>query len=69
LFWAELLAEVESLHDAADVLADFVHAPVGRWEECLLSARVLIRATIERGVRQGAAIALWMAQAAMDVEL
>jgi hypothetical protein len=42
--------EVESLCSAADVLADFVHAPAGHWEECLLSARVLIRSGIERGV-------------------
>jgi hypothetical protein len=28
-FWAELLAEVESLRDAADILVDFVRAPVG----------------------------------------
>jgi hypothetical protein len=42
LFWAELLMEVESLRRAADVLVDFVHAPTGRREERLLSARALI---------------------------
>jgi hypothetical protein len=53
--------EVESLRDAADVLADFVRAPAGHREECLLSTRALIRAAIERGVRRGAAVALTMA--------
>jgi hypothetical protein len=60
-FWVELLVEVESLCDIADVLADIVHAPVGRREECLLSARALIRAAIERGVRQGVTVALTIA--------
>jgi hypothetical protein len=64
-----LLVEVESLHSAADVLANFVRAPAGRWEDHLLSARVLIRAVIELGVHRGAAIALTMAQVAIDVEL
>jgi hypothetical protein len=63
-----LLAEVESLHNAADVLADFVHAPVGRREERLLSARALIQAAIERGVRRGTAVALTMTQATTDME-
>jgi hypothetical protein len=69
LFWVELLAEVESLRDATDVLADFVCAPAGHREEHLLSARALIRAAIERGVHRGAAIVLTMAQAATDMEL
>jgi hypothetical protein len=69
LFLAKLLAEVESLHDATDVLADFVHAPVGYREEHLVSTRALIRAVIKRSVRRGTTIALMMAQAAMDVEL
>jgi hypothetical protein len=43
--------EVESLHDAADFLADFVCAPVGHREERLLSVRALIQAAIERGIR------------------
>jgi hypothetical protein len=60
---------VESLRSAADVLADFVHAPAEHREERLLSTRALIRAAIERGVRRGAAVALTMAQAATDVEL
>jgi hypothetical protein len=68
-FWAELLAEVESLRDAADVLADFIRALAGRWEERLLNARALIRAAIECGVRRGVVVALIMAQAATDVEL
>jgi hypothetical protein len=51
LFWVELLMEVESLHDAADFLADFVCAPVGHREERLLSVRALIQAAIERGIR------------------
>jgi hypothetical protein len=34
---------------------------VGRREERLLSARALIRAAIERGVRRGVAVALTMA--------
>jgi hypothetical protein len=62
-------SEVESLHGAADVLANFIRAPAGHREERLLSARALIRAAIEHGVRQGAAIALMMAQAATDVDL
>jgi hypothetical protein len=37
--------------------------------ERLLSARALIQAAIEHGVRRGAAIALTMAQGAKDVEL
>jgi hypothetical protein len=61
--------EVESLCSAADVLANFIRAPMGHREECLLSARALIRAVIERGVRRGAAVAPMMAQAATDVEL
>jgi hypothetical protein len=61
--------EVESLRSAADVLADFVRAPAGRREECLLSARAQIRVAIERGVHRGVAIALMMAQAATDMEL
>jgi hypothetical protein len=60
-FWAELLTKVESLRDAADVLADFVCAPAGRREKRLLSARAMIRAAIERSVRQGAAVTLTMA--------
>jgi hypothetical protein len=64
-----LLAEVESLHSVADVLANFVRAPAKRREECLLSARALIRMAIERGVYRGAAIALTMAQVATDMEL
>jgi hypothetical protein len=54
LFWAELLAEVESLRSTADVLVDFVYASAGRREERLLSARALIRAAIECGVHRGA---------------
>jgi hypothetical protein len=69
LFWAELLAEVESLHDATAVLADFVRAPAGCWEERLLGVRALIRTAIKRGVRRCAAVALTMAQAATDVEV
>jgi hypothetical protein len=69
LFWAELLTEVESLCNAADVLVDFVRASAGRQEERLLGARALIRAAIEHGIHRGVAIALMMAQAAMDVEL
>jgi hypothetical protein len=42
--------EVESLRSAADVLADFVHAPARHWEECLHSARVLIRSVIKRDI-------------------
>jgi hypothetical protein len=61
--------EVESLRSAADVLADFMHAPARRQEECLLSSQALIRAAIKRGVRRGAAVALTIAQAATDVEL
>jgi hypothetical protein len=61
--------ELESLHDATDVLADLIRAPAGRREERLVSARALIRATIERGNHRGAAVALTMAQAAMDMEL
>jgi hypothetical protein len=38
LFWAELLVEVESLCDAAHVLADFVRAPTGHREERRTSA-------------------------------
>jgi hypothetical protein len=53
LFWVDLLVEVESLRDVADGLADFVRAPAGHQEECLLSARALIRATIERGFIEG----------------
>jgi hypothetical protein len=60
---------VESLRSAADVLVDFVHAPAGRREECLLSSQALIRAAIERGVRRGEVVALTIAQAAIDVEL
>jgi hypothetical protein len=60
---------VESLRGTTDVLANFVCALVGRREDCLLSARARIQATIERGVRRGAAVALTMAQAATDVEL
>jgi hypothetical protein len=59
---------VESLHNATDVLADFVHAPAGRREERLLSAWALIQAAIERGVRRGAAVALTMTQATTDME-
>jgi hypothetical protein len=61
--------EVESLRDAADVLADFVRAPMGHREEHLLSARALIQAVIECGIRRGAAVTLTMAQVATDVEL
>jgi hypothetical protein len=39
------------LYSATDVLADFVRAPVGRWEERLLSVRALIQAVIECDVR------------------
>jgi hypothetical protein len=69
LFWVELLVKVESLRDVTDVLVDFVHAPVGRREECLLGTRALIRAVIEHVVHRGAAVALTMAQAATNVEL
>jgi hypothetical protein len=58
---------VESLYSATDVLADFVHVSIGHQEERLLSVRALIWAAIERGVRQGAVVAL--IQAATDVEL
>jgi hypothetical protein len=61
LFWVELLMEVESLRSATDALADFVRAPTGHQEERLLSARGLIRATIERNVHRGVAVALTMA--------
>jgi hypothetical protein len=61
--------EVESLYDAANVLADFVRTLVGCQEERLLSAQVLIRAMIERDVHRGAVIALTMAQVATNVEL
>jgi hypothetical protein len=64
-----LLAEVESLHDTTDVLADLVQAPVGHREECLLRARALIQAIIKRGICRGTTIALMMAQAATDMEL
>jgi hypothetical protein len=60
-FWVELLAEVESLRNATDILVDFVRAPAGHREECLLSVRALIQAMFDRGIRQGAAIALTMA--------
>jgi hypothetical protein len=60
---------VESLRSATDVLVDFVHALVGYREERLLRAWALIRATFERGVRQGANVVLTMAQVATDVEL
>jgi hypothetical protein len=43
---------VESLRSVANVMADFVHAPAGRQEERLLSARTLIQAAIERGIRR-----------------
>jgi hypothetical protein len=61
--------EVESLHGAADVLANFICAPAGHREEHLLNVRACIRATIERDIRRGVAVALTMAQAATDVEL
>jgi hypothetical protein len=61
LFWVELLTEVESLCDAADVLVDFVHALAGHREERLLSAQALIRAAIEHGVHRGVAIEPTMA--------
>jgi hypothetical protein len=61
--------EVESLCSAADILVDFVHALLRHREEHLLSTRALIRAAIEHGVCQGAAVALTMAQAATDMEL
>jgi hypothetical protein len=64
-----MLTKVESLQSTADVLVDFVHAPAGCWEECLLSAWALIRAAIECGIHRGVAVALSMAQAATDVEL
>jgi hypothetical protein len=60
---------VESLRSITDILTNFVHALAEHREESLLSARALIRAAIERGVRRGAAIALTMAQAATDMEL
>jgi hypothetical protein len=60
---------VESLRGTTDVLANFVHAPAGHREEHLLSAQALIKATIERSVRRGAAVVLTMAQAATDMEL
>jgi hypothetical protein len=60
-FWVELLVEVESLCDATDILADFVHTSVGHREEHLLSVRALIRVAIEHGFRRGAAVALTMA--------
>jgi hypothetical protein len=60
---------VESLHGAADILANFICAPAGYREECLLSAQALIRVAIERDVCWGAAIVLTMAQLATDVEL
>jgi hypothetical protein len=61
LFWAELLAEVESLCSAAVVLANFVRALARRREERPLNDRALIRAVIKHGVRQGAAVVLMMA--------
>jgi hypothetical protein len=60
---------VESLRGAVDILANFVHAPVGCREERLLSAWALILAAIERVGRRGAAIVLMMAQAATGMEL
>jgi hypothetical protein len=69
LLWVELLAEVESLRNAVDILADFVRASAGHREERLHSVRALIWVAIECGVRQGVAIMLMMAQAATDVEL
>jgi hypothetical protein len=53
--------EVESLHSAADVLADFVHALAGHREERPLSTRALIQATIKHDVRRGAVVVLTMA--------
>jgi hypothetical protein len=64
-----MLAEVESLHSAADVLVDFCRTLAGHREERLLSVRALIRAAIERGVHRGATVALTMAQAVTNVEL
>jgi hypothetical protein len=61
--------EVESLCSAVDVLADFVRASARHREERLLSARALIWAMIKRDVHRVVAVALTMAQAAMDVEL
>jgi hypothetical protein len=60
---------VESLRRAADVLANFVHAPAGRREEHLLSVWVLIQVGFERGVHRGAIFALMMAQVTTDMEL
>jgi hypothetical protein len=68
-FWAELLAEVESLHSAADILADFIRALTRRWEERLLGTRALMQAVIECSVHRGVAVALMVAQAAIDMEL
>jgi hypothetical protein len=67
--FCELLAEVEFLRGTTDILANFVRTPAGRQKERLLSARALIRAAIEHGVRRGATVVLTMAQAATDVEL
>jgi hypothetical protein len=61
--------EVESLCSVADVLADFMHALVGCWEEHLLSAWALIQGAIKRSIHRGATVALTMAQAATDVEV
>lgn len=66
---SEALAELQSLQEAADDLANFVHALMGHRQERLLSARMCVRQAIESDVRHGAAVALMMAQAATDAKL
>lgn len=66
---SEALAELQSLQEVVDVLANFVHAPVGRRQERLLGACLSVRQAIEHGVRRGAAVVLAMAQVATDAEL
>lgn len=65
----EALAELQSLQEVATDLADFVHAPAGQAQDCLLGVREAIRGAVERGVRHGAVVALAMAEAHTDANL
>ncbi|KAG2561519.1 uncharacterized protein LOC120644144 [Panicum virgatum] len=68
--WAiELWMELELLCDAADVVAEHLHARGGSYEERLLDIPASIRAVTVFGVHHGASVALAAAQARMGHRL
>lgn len=65
----DMETERQTLYEAVDAAVDFVRARGGRREEHLLDVPSRVRAAVEDGVHEGAAMALTMAQVRSGHEL